>query len=239
MANPTNNPTTMVAYVRVSSDGQARSGLGMKAQRAAIAAAAQREGWQIIDWATDNGESAKTTDRPGFHRALDLVADGSADGLVAAKLDRVCRSVIDFASLLAWFTNGSKSLVVLDPAIDTTTASGRLVANVFAAVAEWERDVIADRTSAALQAKRASGLAICRPSVADDPKLTKRIRAMADDGLSLHDIARELSAKGVPTVRGGSQWRASSVQAALGYKRPKTHRAADLPVIKRQRRKAG
>jgi DNA invertase Pin-like site-specific DNA recombinase len=65
--------------------------------------------------------------------------------------------VIDFASLLAWFTAGDKVLAILDPAIDTSSPSGGLVANVFAAVAQWEADVNADRASQTLQAKRASG----------------------------------------------------------------------------------
>ena len=224
----------MVGYVRVSSEQQARSGLGMADQQAKITAVAEREGWTIVEWAIDDDETGNNTDRPGFKRAMQLIADHEADGLVAAKLDRVCRSVIDFAELLAWFTAGHKALVVLDPMIDTSTASGRLVANVFAAVAAWEADVIAARTSDALQAKRAQGLTICRPSVSDDTGLTERIRTMHAAGLSLHAIARQLTAKGIPTVRGGAEWRASSVQVALGYKRPKVRKAADLPTIRRQ-----
>jgi DNA invertase Pin-like site-specific DNA recombinase len=64
--------------------------------------------------------------------------------------------VIDFAELLAWFTAGRKTLAILDPAIDTSTPSGRLVANVFAAVAEGEADVIADRTSAGITSQASS-----------------------------------------------------------------------------------
>jgi DNA invertase Pin-like site-specific DNA recombinase len=229
----------MVAYVRVSSDQQARSGLGLDAQKAAIAAASEREGWVIVNWLVDGGETGKDTDRPALREALGMIADGQADGMVAAKLDRICRSVIDFAELLAWFTAAQKTLAILDPAIDTSTASGRLVANVFAAVAEWEADGIADRSSAALQAKRASGLPICRPSVADDAELISRIRSMREGGASMHAIARQLNTDGIPTRRGGSEWRASSVQAALGYKRPPSRRkAADLPVIRRSRRRA-
>src|SRR5579875_793622 len=93
----------MVGYCRVSSDQQARSGLGLEAQRAAIAAAADREGWAVTEWAVDDGETGKNTDRPALRGALETVAAGRADGLVAAKLDRVARSVIDFSMLLGWF----------------------------------------------------------------------------------------------------------------------------------------
>jgi DNA invertase Pin-like site-specific DNA recombinase len=229
----------MVGYLRVSSGHQARSGLGEAAQRAKITAAARVEGWDIVAWKIDRGETGKDTDRPGFTAAMQMIADHEADGLIAAKLDRVARSVIDFASLLAWFTAGEKVLAILDPAIDTSTPSGRLVANVFAAVAEWEGDVISDRTSQALQAKRASGLAICRPSVADDQELVGRIQSLRHNGATLQAIADRLNAEGVPTLRGAAQWRPSAVQSALGYKRPrKAHKAADLPEIKRARRRA-
>jgi len=227
----------MVAYVRVSSSQQAHSGLGLDAQRSAIQAAASHEGWEIVSWHVDAGETGKHTDRPEFRDAVQVVADGRADGLVAAKLDRVARSVIDFAELLAWFTAGQRTLAILDPAIDTSTSSGRLVANVFAAVAEWEADVIADRTSAALAAKRAQGHAICRPSVADNPGLTARIVTMRERGMTLAKIAEALNAAHIPTVRGGTEWRASSVQAALGYRRPPAQRkSTELPEIARRRR---
>jgi DNA invertase Pin-like site-specific DNA recombinase len=228
--------THMVGYLRVSSGQQARSGLGEAAQKSSIQAAAEREGWTIVAWMVDRGETGKNTDRPEFTAAVAMIADGQADGLVAAKLDRVCRSVIDFAELLAWFTAGDKVLAILDPAIDTSTPSGRLVANVFAAVAEWEADVIADRTSQALQAKRASGLPICRPSVADDSELTARIRSLRDGGLTLQAVADTLNAEGVPTLRGAALWRPSAVQSALGYRRPRSpHKAASLPEIRRRR----
>jgi DNA invertase Pin-like site-specific DNA recombinase len=226
----------MVGYCRVSTGEQARSGLGLDAQKTVIAAAADREGWEIIAWHVDAGETGKNTGRPAFIAAMRAVADGTADGLVAAKLDRVSRSVVDFAGLLDWFTKADRALAILDPAIDTTTPSGRLVANVFSAVAEWEADVIADRTSAALQAKRNAGHAISRPSVLDNSALLERIRSLRSGGLSLAAIAGHLNAEGVPTVRGGAEWRPSSVQAALGYRRPSAARkAADLPPVPRRR----
>ena len=82
--------------------------------------------------------------------AAQAIANSDADGLTAAKLDRVARSVIDFASRLAWVHERRENTPILDPAIDTSSASGRLVANVFAAVAEWEGDTISERTTQAL-----------------------------------------------------------------------------------------
>lgn len=229
----------MVGYVRVSSEHQAASGLGLDAQRASIEIAASREGWEIVAWHVDAGETGKNTARPGLRAALEQIADRDADGLVAAKLDRVARSVIDFSTLLAWFGDAGATLAILDPAIDTSTPSGRLVANVFAAVAEWEADVIGERTGAALAAKRRAGAAICRPSVADDADLGARIAAMRATGMTLAAIAAALNAEGVPTLRGGAMWRASAVQAASGYRRPAAPRKrADLPDVGRRRRRS-
>jgi hypothetical protein len=104
---------------------------------------------------------------------------------------------------------------------------------------EWERDVIAGRTSDALQAKRASGAAICRASVVDDQELVRRIRSLREGGASLQKIAETLNADGVPTLRGGAEWRVSAVQSALGYRRPpKEHEAPDLPQMKCRSRRA-
>jgi DNA invertase Pin-like site-specific DNA recombinase len=224
----------MLAYLRVSSTSQGLSGLGLDAQRANIESAAEREGWDVI-WMTDV-QSGKDTDRPQFHRALSMLAEHEADGLVAAKLDRVARSVQDFSQLMSWFLSGGKVLAILDPSIDTSTPNGRLVANVLASVAEWEREVIASRTSDALAAKRASGKPNCRPSVVDDADLAKRIRELRESGCSYQAIANLLNDEGVPTVRGGIEWRVSAVQSALGYKRPaKMHKTAQLPEIKRRK----
>jgi len=225
----------LIGYTRVSTSEQARSGLGAGAQRRRITEAVERDGHQLVEVIADDGESGKTLSRPGLRRALEAIAAGEADGLVVAKLDRVSRSVIDFASLLEWFIDAKAHLVILDPAMDTSTAAGRLVANVFASVAAWEAEVIAERTIDALATKRAAGEQVGRPAVVDDPKLAKRIRALRAKGVSLRGIAAQLDADGVPTVRGGEHWQVSAVQSVLGYKRPRPRRT-DLPDPRPRRR---
>jgi DNA invertase Pin-like site-specific DNA recombinase len=227
----------MLGYLRVSTGAQARSGLGEAAQRAKIEAAAAYNDWEIVEWLVDAGETAKDMDRPEFVRALQMVAEHQVDGIAIAKLDRVARNVADFSQLLNWFVSAGKTLAILDPAVDTSTPNGRLVAHILSGVAEWEASIIAARTSDALQAKRASGLPICRPSVADDGELVTRIRDLREEGNSYQKIADALNAAGVPTLRGGTEWRVSAVQHALGYRRPpKKHKPADLPQIKRRSR---
>lgn len=223
----------IIGYTRVSTAEQVISGLGLadqdKRMRETIAA---RTGWRLVQLISDEGESAGTLDRPGLHRALSLLAAGRADGLMVAKLDRLSRSTVDFGLLLEWFRATGRVLVALDLGVDTSTASGELVANVMIAVAQWERSAISERTRAALAALRAQGRPTGRPAVADDPALLERIRGMwnGGQGKTLRQIAEILNAEGVPTLRGAAQWRVSSVQAACGYKRPPRRRKpVDLP----------
>jgi DNA invertase Pin-like site-specific DNA recombinase len=189
----------------------------------------------LLEVARDEGHSGKSLDRPALHGALQRIAAGEAGGLVVAKLDRASRSVVDFGRLLEWFDAADATLVALDLGMDTSTSSGRLVANVMASVAEWERSVIGERTRDALAARKAQGLPISRPSV--DGPLAKRIHALRAGGATYQAIADTLNTENVPTLRGAAAWRVSSVQAATGYKRrPSTAPRADLPALPKRRR---
>lgn len=226
---------TVLGYVRVSTVEQAVSGYGLDAQEAAIEEAAKRKGWDLAAVMRDAGESGKTLERPGLRLALEQVARGDVDGLVVAKLDRLSRSVVDFGLLLEWFQEAGATVVALDLGVDTSTPGGRLVANVFASVAEWERDTIAARTRAGLAAARAQGKQIGRPSVIDVPELAARIQKLrGEEGLTLQAIADTLNAEKVPTMRGGTEWRPSSVSTVLGHRRrPRRRRPNSLPQIRR------
>ena len=84
----------------------------------------------------------------------------------------------------------------------------------------WERDRLAERTRRGLEAARAQGGPISRPSVNDVPALKEWIAELRASGLTLQAIADRLNEEGVPTLRGGEKWRPSSVQTAAGYRRP-------------------
>ena len=98
--------------------------------------------------------------------------------------------------------------------MDTTTPSGKLIANVMASVAEWERDIIGERTREALAARRAEGVTLGRPKRIP-PEVTARIKRWRRRGLSLPKIADKLNETGVPTAQGGRQWYPSTVRAVL------------------------
>lgn len=229
----------VIGYTRVSTAEQAASGYGLKAQETAIREGAKHRGWELAELVRDEGQTGKTLERPGLRSSLQAIADGDAAGLVVAKLDRLSRSVVDFGSLLDWFSEADAVLVALDFDIDTSTPGGRLVANVLMSVAEWERDTIAARTAAGLEAARAEGKAIGPTAVSDRPEVRRRIHELRDRGLSLRAIAAQLNEDGIATLRGGKEWRVSSVQTALGYKRPgRRRRPTALPALKKRKKRA-
>ena len=218
----------MIGYVRVSTDEQSANGHGLAAQEARIL-----ERYPDVHIYRDEAASGKTLERPALTAALEDIAAGRADGLIVAKLDRLTRSVIDFALLLEWFESADARLVALDFDLDTSTPGGRLVATLFAAIAEWERGIISQRTSDALQGMKARGLAVGPPAVGTVAR--ERIAELRGAGLTIRQIAERLNLDEVPTARGGS-WSKSTVHAALGHRRrPPRRRPAALPAIKGRR----
>jgi DNA invertase Pin-like site-specific DNA recombinase len=172
----------------------------------------ERRGWELLRIATDAGASGKTLNgRPELAAALVALDAGEADLLLAAKLDRVSRSVLDFANLMARADRRGWRIVVLDVNVDTTTASGELMATVVAAFAQYERRLIGQRTRDALAAKRAAGVILGRPRTLD-PAVRERIVAERASGRGLRAIAEGLNAEGVPTAQGGARWYASTVR---------------------------
>ena len=131
---------------------------------------------------------------------------------MVSKLDRLSRSVMDFASIVERSQREGWAIVALDLGVDTSTPSGELVANVMASVAQWERKVIGQRTKDALAVKRSEGVRLGRP-VSLPEVIRERILADRLDGRSYRAIAEALNAEGVPTAQGGREWYAATVRA--------------------------
>lgn len=191
---------------------QVESGAGLDAQETALRTEAARHGWQL-EIVTDAGLSGATLKRPALTDALARLDRGDADVLIAAKLDRVSRSVRDFAGLLERAQRHGWRLVLLDLG-DTSTAAGEMTANVIASAAQYERRLIGQRTREGLAAKRAAGVRLGRPPVLP-AQVVARIVAAHRGRASLRAIAADLTADGVPTARGGDTWHASAVRAVL------------------------
>lgn len=201
------------AYVRVSTDEQARSGLGLDAQRERIVEEADRRGWSL-SWFLDQGYSGADRDRPALQEALQGLTAGRYDTLVAAKLDRLSRSVVHLGSLLEQAEREGWDLVLLDYDVDTSKPTGRLVAHVLAAVAEFERQRIRERTREGLAQARARGQRLGRPRQLPD-EVVGRIVAERADGATIRAITARLNEDRVPTAHGGARWWPSTVAAVL------------------------
>jgi DNA invertase Pin-like site-specific DNA recombinase len=228
----------VILYARVSTDEQAVSGLGLEAQEALLRRALDYRGWELAEIVRDEGISGSTLNRPGLYRALERIAAGEVDGLVVSKLDRLTRSMRDFCEIVDWFEEAGATLVMLEPEVDTTAPTGRAMAHVLVTFAQMEREMIGERTKVALAAKRARGEATGRPAIADHPELVARVQELHATRMPLSAIARVLEQEGWRTVRGGTRWRASSLQVIVGYQRPPARRRrAELPDIPRRRRR--
>ena len=185
----------------------------MAAQNAAIISEAERRGWELIGIVDDGGFSARDLNRPGIQVALDRLAAGEADALVVSKLDRLSRSVLDFATLMERSRKQEWGLVALDIGVDTTTPSGEVMANVMAAFAQFERRLIGQRTRDALAKKREQGVVLGRPRLIPR-EVEAQIKMHRGEGLTLRGVAERLEADGMMPPNGGS-WQPSTLRRVL------------------------
>jgi DNA invertase Pin-like site-specific DNA recombinase len=204
---------TVVTYLRVSTSEQALSGLGLEAQRATVAAYAERKGLTIVGEYCDEGISAKSLKgRPAALAALVAVRAGSAAGLLVAKMDRLSRSVVDGAGLMERAAREGWALHFADLDLDTSTQAGEMAANVIISGSQYERRLISQRTRDALAAKRARGERLgAAPALPSE--VTRRIIAERANGLTFQAIADGLMADGIPTARGNARWFPATIKA--------------------------
>ena len=216
-----------VAYYRVSTEAQKRSGLGLEAQQAAVRSLCASRGWEVIAEYTER-ESGKRDDRPRLQQALqDVKLTGAT--LVVAKLDRLSRSV---AFLSALQDSGAPFIAADMP------EANELTVHIMAAVAQSERKAIGKRTKEALAAAKARGKKLGNPNGAAAlhragkgnsaavAKVQDRAQAFAESlrdtlgdlraaGITSYSaIASELNRRHIQSARGG-QWHASSVRNLL------------------------
>ena len=217
-----------IGYVRVSTDRQAEQGVSLEAQEAKIRAMATVQSAELLDVIVDGGESAKSLNRPGLQRLLELINAGKVDTVIVAKLDRLTRSVKDLCGLLELFEKRKVALVSVAESLDTGSAAGRLVITIMAAVSQWEREAIGERTRDALLHKRGKGervgnieygyrLSADGIHVERDPAeqaALGAIRRLRLGGHSLRAVADVLNQGGHRTRR-GTQWRLESVVRAI------------------------
>lgn len=205
-----------ITYFRVSTDRQGRSGLGLDAQREAVGQFLVGRGAIVIDEFVEI-ESGGKDDRPKLTEALAACQRAKAT-LLIAKLDRLARSVAFIANLM----NSNTDFVACD-----MPHASRLVLHVMAAFAEHERQIIGERTKAALAAAKARGVRLGANGLvlAERHKAQARVYALQvreafqaarDQGAkTTRQIADWLNAAGVPSRQGG-QWHPANVARTLG-----------------------
>ena len=170
----------LVGYMRVSTADQ---NLGLQCDALVAAGVSPDRIYEDVC-------SGRATDRPGLARALDVARDG--DALVIWKLDRIGRSLPHVVGLVGDLQKRGVGLKVLTGDVDTTTATGRLVFGIFATLAEFERDLIHERTMAGLAAARTRGRSGGRPRVMTRQKLKAAMALMADRDNAARDVATQL-----------------------------------------------
>ena len=216
-----------VGYCRVSTAGQASEGVSLEAQQARIAAWAQANGYQLRGVHVDAGLSGGRADnRPALQAALEEVCR-ERGALVVYSLSRLARSVKDTLTIGDRLDSAGADLVSLSESIDTTNAAGKMVFRMLAVLSEFERDLVVERTTMAMQHKRSRGERIGETPFgyrvgadgthleADEAEqntlgVLKTLRA---EGLSVRAIAEDLNRRGIPARDG--RWHHNSVWRVL------------------------
>jgi peptidoglycan hydrolase-like protein with peptidoglycan-binding domain/DNA invertase Pin-like site-specific DNA recombinase len=216
--------TKVLGYVSVEQNGEPGT-REMREQAESIDALCRRRGWNLVELVRDvetaGGGSLK---RPGLMYAMERVGKGEASCIVVSELNRLAGSAVDLSRVLESLARTDGRLVVMDVGLDTASDAGRIAANSLLRVGSWERQRVLESTRKGLEAAKARRAAAGLPAVEDVPALKQRILDMRSEGMTLQAIADQLNEEGVPTMRGGALWRPSSVQAALGYRRPRRRR---------------
>ena len=189
-----------VGYVRVSTEDQVRDGVSMSAQQAKLEAYALVKDWTLVHVIGDEGYSAKHLKRPGLEELLALVTSRQVEAVIVYKLDRLTRSVADLDRLIKLFERHHVALVSLQESLDATTATGRLMMNLLASVSQWEREVIGERTSDALQHLKAQGKRYCH-TVYGDVEVIALMHRLRAQGHTYARIAEHLITQASPPPR--------------------------------------
>ena len=220
-------------YVRVSTEEQAKEGHSVQAQRAALRAYAESQGWDAVRWYVDEGHSGKNLQRPGMQRLIADVKAKELDVVAVWKLDRLSRRQKHVLQLLEDVFEADEphgiGFVSITQPFDTRTAFGRAVIQMLAMFAELERATILERMRFGRQGAVESGKPIGRPNygykatgknrreiIESEATVVRRIYQMYLDGLGVDSIIRKLNAEGVPSPRSGkASWNRRTVNIIL------------------------
>jgi DNA invertase Pin-like site-specific DNA recombinase len=218
-----------LAYVRVSTDEQVREGISLENQESRIRAFCQAKDWELMEVLTDEGYSASSLDRPGMQEIIHRCQKQEVDVVVIYKLDRLTRSVRDLGYLVQdVFGKYGVAFSSIQDNFDTTTANGKLILNILGSVAQWERDIVVERTRDVMAHKRLSLKLIGAIPMGfdldedgetllpneEELEAVRQMMLLREAGYSFRAIADELNGDGIPAKQGG-QWYAKTARSVL------------------------
>ncbi len=222
-------PLSAIGYARVSTDEQAREGVSLDAQRDRIAAYARAKGLELVGVLADEGASGKDMNRPQLLEVLARCGRREVRHVIVFKLDRLTRRTRDLLELVeGTFLARGIELHSVSESLDSSTPHGRFVLTLFGGLAQMERELIGDRTRAALAWKRQQGQPTSHPPLGFEPNgrkghmlpvpaelaVVRSILDLARAGRTTRAIAAKLNEDGVPAKHGG-RWHHSTVAGVV------------------------
>jgi len=216
-------------YVRVSTDEQAREGFSIAAQKERLKAFCQSQGWEITEMYVEEGASAKDLNRPVMKRLLLDVKKNKFDLVLVYRLDRLTRSVLDLYNLLQTFEKYNVAFKSATEVYDTSTAMGRLFITLVAALAQWERENLAERVKFGIfqmidEGKKPGGHNLYgykynngelkAEIVEEEAQIVRKIFSWYAEGYGYRSIARRLDAAGIKP-RMADQWTSPTIRQML------------------------
>ncbi len=215
-------------YCRVSTEEQAREGVSMDVQEAKI-----RDYCKLNDLGDpiifrDSGESGKNLHRPAIQELIKKIEDREISAIVVWKLDRICRNTLDMLGLIKKFDKYGSAFHSITEKVDTSTAMGTFFVTILSALAQMEREMIVERTKAALGYKRSRGERVGqvpygfrgsgKDLITDDneQEVLKEILRVRDKGWGYTRIATQLNKNGIPT-RCGGRWYPETVKSVIQH----------------------
>jgi DNA invertase Pin-like site-specific DNA recombinase len=218
-----------IGYARVSTDEQTLQGVSLSHQEEKIRAYCIAKDWEINSVIRDEGYSGKDLNRPGMQGIIKGCRKKEFGVIVTLKLDRLTRSVKDLGYLVEdVFNKNDIAFSSLQDNFDTSTANGRMMMNILATLAQWERDIISERTRDAMQFMKNSlkligavpfGFDLAGNEITPNPdemKTALKLIAMKGQGASYQKIARQLNADAVSAKNGG-KWHPKTVMGVVRY----------------------
>lgn len=215
-----------IGYIRVSTEKQANEGVSLEAQEAKIVSWCKTNDYELVKVYVDAGISGKRMDtRKELLAALAFLKKGMA--LVSYSLSRLARSTKDALAIGEAVAKKKADMVSLTEQIDTTTAAGKMMFQMLSVLAEFERNLVAERTTNALQHKKRTGQKYTNQTpygfeaiegrlveVKQEAKIVAEIQASRTGGNTLQFIADGLNGRGIPT-KTGKQWAPATIHLLL------------------------